>query len=323
MLSLRNLVREGATRLSAGPHGDRARADAELLLLHVLGKDRVWLMIHTNKVLTEVEISNYRALLERRVHGEPIQYLTGETEFYRMPFRVTPDVLIPRPETELLVERVTQLVPVFLPRSDHFIEFRKISPHIWHSAANTTNSEESESKTNTTSHAPRIVDVGTGSGAIAVSIARDWQESEITAIDISPAALDIAHSNAERLGFADQIRFLEGDLLSPVAGERFEIIVSNPPYVAEADRAGLSVEVREYEPAMALFAGDDGLEIYHRLIPAAFRALPPGGFLALEIGFGQSPAIRALLADSGFEQIEFTPDLQGIPRVACARRPTI
>lgn len=314
-------MRDGATRLSSGPHSNRARADAELLLLHALGKDRVWLMVHANKVLTEVEISNYRTLIERRFHGEPIQYLTGETEFYRMPFQVTPHVLIPRPETELLVEHVTRLVPVFLPRSGHFIELRKISPHKWHSAAITTSSEEIESKTNATSQAPRIVDVGTGSGAVAIGIAHDWQEIEITAIDISPTALDIARSNAERLGYSDQIRFLQGDLLAPVAGEKFEFVVSNPPYVPETDRATLAVEVREFEPALALFAGDDGLDIYRRLIPAAFDALVSGGFLVLEIGYDQSPAIADLLTGSGFGQIEFVPDLQGIPRVACAQRP--
>jgi release factor glutamine methyltransferase len=168
---------------------------------------------------------------------------------------------------------------------------------------------------------PRVLDVGTGSGAIAISIAHDWPEAEITAIDLSPAALEVARGNAERLGFADSIRFLQGDLLAPVAGERFEIVVSNPPYVAETDRESLSVEVREYEPALALFAGDDGLEVYRRLIPAAFDALIPGGFVVLEIGYGQSPAVAELLATSGFEEIEFVPDLQRIPRLACARRP--
>jgi release factor glutamine methyltransferase len=227
----------------------------------------------------------FNALVMRRRYGEPIQYITGETEFYGLPFRVTPDVLIPRPETEHLVEKVVELVASF--------------------------------------HAPRIVDVGTGSGAIAVSIAHDWPEAEITAIDLSPAALEVARGNAERFGCADCIRFLQGDLLTPVAGERFEIIVSNPPYVPETDRATLAVEVRDHEPALALFAGLDGLAIYRRLIPQAFAALTPGGFFALEIGFGQSEAVRALLASSGFEQIEFTPDLQGILRVVSARRPVL
>jgi release factor glutamine methyltransferase len=166
---------------------------------------------------------------------------------------------------------------------------------------------------------PRIADVGTGSGAIAVALAYNLPHAKITAIDLSALALVIARKNAKLNGAA--LRFFEGDLFAPVAGEQFELIVSNPPYVPETDRASLSVEVREFEPALALFAGDDGLEVYRRLIPAAFDALIPGGFLVLEIGFGQSPAVTELLARSGFEQIEFVADLQAIPRVACARRP--
>ena len=222
-----------------------------------------------------------RILVERRCAGEPIQYIIGETEFYGLPFHVTRDVLIPRPETEHLVEKVLSLAVRF--------------------------------------PATRIVDVGTGSGAIAVTLAHKLPQARITAVDLSARALAVAEGNAKRNGV--DLRFLEGDLLAPVAEERFDIVVSNPPYVAATDRDTLSVEVREYEPALALFAGDDGLEIYRRLIPAAFAVLVPGGFLLLEIGFGQSPIIAALIASAGFAQIEFTPDLQGIPRVACARRP--
>jgi len=221
-----------------------------------------------------------RALVERRRIGEPIQYITGETEFYGLPFRVTPDVLIPRPETEHLVEKVLSLASQF--------------------------------------DQARIVDVGTGSGAIAVALAHKLPQARIAATDISSQALVVAEENAKRNGAF--VRFLQGDLLAPVAGERFEIVVSNPPYVPETDRATLSVEVRDYEPALALFAGDDGLDVYRRLIPAAFDALVPGGYVALEIGYGQSPAITELLARAGFAQIEFVPDLQNIPRVACARR---
>jgi release factor glutamine methyltransferase len=165
------------------------------------------------------------------------------------------------------------------------------------------------------------VDIGTGSGAIAVALAHRLPHAAITATDLSGPALAVAHENAERNAVSHRISFLEGDLLAPVAEERFEIVVSNPPYVPSTDRASLSVEVRNYEPALALFAGDDGLEVYRRLIPAAFTALTPGGYVALEIGFGQSPAIRTLLATSGFGQIEFVSDLQGIPRVGCAQRP--
>ena len=268
-------------RLSSGPHRDRARQDAETLLLHLLGKDKAWLMAHLDEELAEDKAIRYAELLERRYKGEPIQYITGETEFFGLPFRVTRDVLIPRPETEHLVEKVLSLAGRF--------------------------------------PATRIVDVGTGSGAIAVTLAHALPHACITAVDLSARALAVAEGNAKRNGV--DLRFLEGDLLAPVAEERFDIVVSNPPYVAATDRDTLSVEVREYEPALALFAGDDGLEIYRRLIPAAFAVLVPGGFLLLEIGFGQSPIIAALIASAGFAQIEFTPDLQGIPRVACARRP--
>jgi release factor glutamine methyltransferase len=222
-------------------------------------------------------------LVSRRLTGEPIQYIAGEAEFYRMPFFVDRNVLIPRPETEHLVEKVVALAPLF--------------------------------------HEARILDVGTGSGAIAVSLAHEWPDALVAATEISDAALKLARRNAERLGFADRVRFLNGDLLAPVAGEQFDIVVSNPPYVPERDRSALSAEVRDFEPAQALFAGEDGLEVYRRLIPAAFSVLVPGGYIALEIGFGQSDAVRSLLAESGFAQIEFANDLQGIPRVATARRP--
>ena len=296
MLALRNIVSSGTIRLSLGPHPDRARQDAETLLLHVLGatpgKDKVWLMAHSEEQLPAGEASRYTELLERRYRGEPIQYITGETEFYGLLFRVTPDVLIPRPETEHLVEKVLELAARF--------------------------------------QAPRIADVGVGAGAIAVALAHHLPHAAITAIDLSAPALSIARQNAERNRVSHRIRFLEGDLLAPVAPvapvapteeTRFEIVVSNPPYVPPNDRASLAVEIRDYEPALALFGGHDGLAIYRRLIPAAFAALIPGGFVALEIGYAQSPAIAELLATSGFRQIEFIPDLQSILRVACAQRP--
>jgi release factor glutamine methyltransferase len=164
------------------------------------------------------------------------------------------------------------------------------------------------------------VDVGTGSGSIAVALAHELPDAQITAADISAAALEIARGNAERNGVAGRIEFFESDLLAAIAGERFEMVVSNPPYVPAADRDSLSIEVREHEPALALFAGEDGLAIYRRLIPDAFAVLASGGFLLMEIGYGQSQAVAALLTAAGFEQIEFVPDLQGIPRVACGRR---
>jgi release factor glutamine methyltransferase len=280
-VTLQNWVQNGEARLRGGPHPERARLDAETLLMHLIHRDRAFLIAHQHEILTAEGAVRYYALIEQRMAGEPIQYITGETEFYGLPFRVTRDVLIPRPETEHLVEKVLSLAA----------NFKK----------------------------PRIVDVGTGSGAIAVALAHKLPGAEITAIDISAAALSIARGNAELNGVAERIRFLEGDLLAPVTGEQFELVVSNPPYVAESDRESLAVEVRDYEPAVALFAGR-GLDVYRRLIPGARELLAPGGYLALEIGYGQDSAIARLLAGAGFEEIEFTGDLQGIPRVASGRR---
>ena len=218
-------------------------------LLHLIQRDRAFLIAHPESELSAEGAVRYYALIERRLAGEPIQYITGETEFYGLPFQVNRDVLIPRPETEHLVEKVLSLA-AGLER-------------------------------------PRIVDVGTGSGAIAVALAHKLPAAPITAIDLSEAALAVARGNADRNGVADRVRFLEGDLLTPVADEQFEIVVSNPPYVADGDRASLSVEVRDYEPALALFAGS-GLDVYRRLIPEARAVLVDGGFLAVEMGFGQA-----------------------------------
>ena len=282
-MKLEEWLREGEAHLSAGPHPERARRDAEALLLYLMRCERAALLVRWKEVLNAEEAASYVALIERRLAGEPIQYITGETEFYGLPFRVTGDVLIPRPETEHLVEKVLEL-------ANHF-------------------------------QSPRIVDVGAGSGAIAVALACNLPQAAITAIDLSSPTLAIARQNAERNDVSGRIRFLRGDLLAPVKEEQFEIVVSNPPYVPISNRASLAVEVREFEPALALFAGGDGLDIFRRLIPAAFAALTPGGFVALEIGFGQAQAIARLLMDSGYEGIEFVPDLQDIPRVASARRP--
>ena len=312
MAPISSFVLEGAARLRLGPHPERARADAELLLLHVLGKDKAWLMAHGDDLPGDLSAS-YTELLERRYKGEPIQYILAETEFYGLPFHVTPDVLIPRPETEHLVERALELVAQLQDAGAKAQDDSSVF------AARLKSCPDTEPRLSSALKAPRIVDVGTGSGAIAVVLAHKLPRAQVTAIDLSASALAIARENAERNGVS--IRFLEGDLLTPVGDERFDFIVSNPPYVAEGDRAALSIEVREFEPALALFAGEDGLEVYCRLIPAAFAALVSGGFLLLEIGFGQSPAIGELLTSAGFTQIEFIPDLQAIPRVACARRP--
>ncbi len=281
-MTLKNWLEQGEARLRQGPHPERARLDAEVLLLHLIGRDRAFLIAHSSDLLTAECTLRYYAMIDRRLTAEPIQYIVGEAEFYGLPFRVNRDVLIPRPETEHSVEKVLELA------------------------------RELEN--------PRIVDVGTGSGAIAVALAAHLPSAAITATDISPAALALARENAAANTVSERIRFLAGDLLAPVAGEQFDVVVSNPPYVAETDNMGLSAEVRDFEPWQALFAGADGLAIYRRLIPQAFNVLVPGGSIVLEIGYGQQEAVAELLAQAGFSDLAFTPDLQGIPRVASARR---
>jgi release factor glutamine methyltransferase len=280
-MTLEQAVRQGEAQLSTGPHPDRARRDAETLLLHVIRRNRAAMLARWNEVLIDTEVRAVKQLIERRLAGEPIQYIVGDAEFYGLPFRVTPDVLIPRPETEHLVEKTLELAAGF--------------------------------------PVPRIVDIGSGSGAIAVALAHHLPQAEITSIDLSAPALAIAKENAER-NRVSRIRFLQGDLLAPVQTERFEMVVSNPPYVPATDRPTLSVEVREFEPSLALFAGNDGLSIYRRLIPAAHAALVPGGFLLLEIGHGQQQSIEELLTASNFTSVQFIPDLQNIPRIACAEK---
>ena len=254
--------------------------DAETLLLHLVGKNRAWLLTHLDDEFGGCKSIGYSQQIDRRLAGEPIQYITGECEFYGLPFHVNMDVLIPRPETEHLVEKVLELASNF--------------------------------------ERPRIVDVGTGSGAVAIALAHSLPAAQLTAIDVSSAALSVARANAERNGVS--LRFLEGDLLAPVAGEQFEFVVSNPPYIADLDRETLAVEVREYEPSLALFAGSHGLDIDRRLTTLAYDAVVPGGFALFEIGHGQAAALAELFSAAGFSNIQFTRDLQGIDRVISAQR---
>ena len=282
-MTVQEWVEKGTALLRTGPHSERARADAEFLLRHLLDRERAALLARWKERLDESEAARYVDLLERRHAGEPIQYIIGETGFYGLSFRVTPDVLIPRPETEHLVEKVIALCQGL--------------------------------------ERPRIVDVGTGSGAIAIALAHALPHAHVTATDISPAALEIARENARRHGVADRVRFLRGDLMAPVAAERFDVVASNPPYVATTERAGLALEVRDHEPEVALFAGCDGLAVYRRLILQAAEQIVAGGYIVLEIGYGQKEALAALLTESRFQNLEFVPDLQGIARVAVARQP--
>ncbi|HEX3438566.1 MAG TPA: peptide chain release factor N(5)-glutamine methyltransferase [Pseudacidobacterium sp.] len=277
-MNIRQAVAEGANRLEGV--ATQPRRDAELLLMRLLGCDRAFLLTRPDAVLTAEQAVMYESWLRRRATHEPVQYILGEQEFFGLTFAVTPDVLIPRPETEHLVEALVARVP-----------------H---------------------DRALRIADIGTGSGAIAVALAVSLPHAQITALDISSAALAVALGNAEAHHVADRIRFLESDLLSAVAGESFDAVVSNPPYVAEKDRTLLEPQVRDYEPHGALFAGPAGLDVYARLIPQAHDAIRPGGWLLVEIGQGQRDALAQLF--SGWRNARFVDDLQGIPRVACAQR---
>lgn len=298
-----------------------SRRDAETLLAHTLHRDRAWLLAHLDDELPPSALDSFRALTARRATQEPLQHLTGIQEFFGLELRVTPAVLIPRPETEHLVEAVLEWARA------------QPDPHV------------------------KIADVGTGSGAIAIALASVLKHASVTAIDISPPALTVAHGNAERLGLAGRIRFLRGDLLtpllaahapadplftgdplnplvfgtdtfnlfgspsveSPFAVPTFNVIASNPPYVAESDAPTLAPEVRDHEPSVALYAGPDGLAIYRRLIPQALELLRPGGLLALEIGFGQRDAVTELLAS--WNSVRFIEDYASIPRVGLAIRP--
>ena len=278
IVSLRRALSFGTSQLEG--IAAQPRRDAELLLLRVIQRDRAFLLTYPDAEITPEQQAQYEEWLRRRAAHEPIQYILGEQEFWGLTFAVTPDVLIPRPETEHLVEALLERVPHDQP--------------------------------------VRIADVGTGSGAIAVALAHSLQLAQVTALDISEAALAVARQNADTHQVADRVRLLTSDLLSAVAGERFDAIVSNPPYVAEADRDSLEPQVRDYEPAMALFGGPSGFEVYERLIPQAREALQPDGWLLIEMGLGQRNALKRLLSE--WDDVSFVDDLQGIPRVACARR---
>jgi release factor glutamine methyltransferase len=284
-MTLREALTVAAAQLASDEHlRATATRDAELLLLHTLQIPRTTFIAHSDRELSASQRTAYEDNIDRRLHHEPIQYITGQQEFYGLTLKVTPAVLIPRPETEHLVEAVLKLLPTNKPL--------------------------------------KIADIGTGSGAIAIALATHLPRAEITSLDISPEALAIAATNAREHNVAGRIRFLQSDLLSALdhEAETLDAIVSNPPYVAETDRDALHPQVRDYEPATALFAGTTGLDIYGRLIPQARNALKPGGLLALEIGHDQQDAIASLLQT--WHNLSFINDLQQIPRVALAWRPT-
>jgi len=280
MHTLAAAVASGAARLrAAGFTREDADRDAGVLARGLLGWSLADWMSRRDDVASPDWLNTFEALIGRREAREPVAYLLGTREFYGRPFAVTSSVLIPRPETELLVDLALE----------------------WCRAAG----------------ARSALDVGTGSGCIAVTLALESPALVVTGLDCSADALATARQNALALGGADRLVWRLSDLLTAVTGS-VDLIVSNPPYVPERDRAGLSRDVRDFEPGLALFGGPDGLDVIRRLIPAAAACLRPGGALIMEVGAGQSDAVTSLLADAGFSAVTWHADLQAIPRVVIA-----
>jgi release factor glutamine methyltransferase len=282
--TIASTVSHAATRLARFPS---ARSDADELVSRLLGLGRADLLLSRDRPVTSEERNHLELWLERRLAGEPVQYITGHAAFRSLDLIVSPAVLIPRPETEGLVQSVLDAI-----RAD-------------------------------TAHAaPRVLDLGTGSGAIALSIAQEWPAARVTATDRSSAALEVARANAERLGLASRVRWLHGDWLEPLGGDDlFEVIVSNPPYIATGEWDALPDDVRRFEPQDALFSGSSGLDALREIVDEAPRHLVAGGLLALELAEARAEEVAAWLdGASDWEGVTLADDLSGRPRVLIARR---
>ena len=259
------------------------RREAGSLLAHLLGKDRTLLITQAEDALSDADLDSYRGLVERRAKGEPLQYITGVQDFFGLEFKVTPEVLIPRPETEMLVEAALKL----------------IDPEA----------------------ATYICDVGTGSGCIAVTLLRERPLAHAIAVDISDVAIRIAHCNAARQSVNERMSFVVSDCFESLGSDTlFDLIVSNPPYVSAEALDGLQREVRDHEPRIALSPGLDGLAIIRRLIQEAPDLLKPHGYLLLEIGFDQAAAVERLIDRNIWKLLDIYPDLQGIPRIVALQK---
>lgn len=280
--TIAEVLKEAAADLERGGVPE-PRREAGSLLSFILGKSRTFLISHAEDETDETSLVRFREFVERRAAGEPLQYITGVQDFYGREFRVTPDVLIPRPETELLVEAALPLV----------------------------------------GSAPFICDVGTGSGCIALTLLCEIVNARAVAIDKSAAALEIAKLNARNLLVADRALFLESDCFDSIDSRenQFDLIVSNPPYVAEKALQGLQREVRDHEPLVALSPGGDGLSVIRRLINEGVAFIKPHGHMLMEIGFDQSEAVERLINESAWSLREIRPDLQGIPRIVVLQKP--
>ena len=252
---------------------ENARREAEWLLCEVTGLDRVGLYLNFDKPMSDNELAAYRGLVTRRAKREPLQYILGSQEFDGLYFEVAPGVLIPRHDTETLLEQALKLAPA----------------------------------------ARAVLDIGTGSGCLAIALATRLPDASVTAVDLSPEALTVARRNAERHGVP--VEFLCGSFFAPLAGRSFDLIISNPPYITTADMACLQPEVRDYEPRLALDGGPDGLNAYRAIVGQAAAHLEPDGWLWFEVGAGQAVEVAALLAQAGFHGIITATDLGGIERV--------
>ena len=256
------------------------RLDAEVLLSHILGRERIYLYVHFDEPLEPAELARYREAIKQRVQRVPIAYIIGEKEFMGLTFRVTADTLVPRPDTEILVQAAIERLRA---RGD----------------------------------APRFADIGTGTGAICLSVLHFLPKAQADTVDISPAARAVAEENAAALEVADRVTFHTGDLLAPLAGQCYDAILSNPPYIPDGDIAALAPEVRLKEPHTALAGGKDGLDFYRRLMADAPALLKDGGFLAVEVGIHQAAPVAALAVPS-FSRTEILKDYAGIERVVIA-----
>lgn len=322
------------------------RLDAELLLAHCLGKSRVGLYVSFEQPLLDAELAAYRELIRRRLAGEPVAYLVGQREFFSLPFHVTPAVLVPRPETELLVEEAIRILDGQPVRKTALEPPLESAPTVaqpgvaltveYDPVVLATEDENSDGDTAQTVSAEAVVadaaaqpaypspktvvDIGTGSGAIAISIKHERPSVRMLAIDRSRAALDVAEQNAAKLAVA--IEFFEGDLLAALPdGQRVDLILANLPYIPTADIAQLDKDVQS-EPKLALDGGPDGLVLIRRLCAMAPARLSPGGSILLEVGQGQAPAVEQILADRGFVNVRSLLDLAKIARIVCGKLPT-
>src|SRR2546429_495429 len=291
-IDVRRALKQGLAQLREA-HIPSHTLAAELLLLHVLGRDRTWLYAYPEEQIPSADAERFSTPLPRRAAGEPTQHLTGKQEFWGLEFEVTPDVLIPRPETEHVIEVALDRLAVREHRAGRRQPF--------------------------SGEGLRIADVGTGSGCIAIALAKALPAASIYATDISPAALAVACGNAARHKVVDRVRFLEGDLLGDVP-PLLDLVVSNPPYIGRREAATLMREVRDHEPEIALYGGEEGYELYAELITQAAAHLKPGGILVLELGHNSLPAVQPLLDATSWTNVGVTNDLAGIPRVLAAER---